>query len=154
MTSERAATLERRCLRDHSTFYLSFRFTFALQATLFFGNVSSLGLAPRCYICIQCIHERDRYTVYPVYPGAGLHTPATPLDAAPPPRSAGAPPPHPAHAHPRTRHYLHRTPTSPGAGSGAGDGDGASAEDEERDARSGLGFIARGFVTDDRYIDR
>ena len=78
----------------------------------------------------------------------------TPLDAAPPPRSAGAPPPHPAHAHPRTRHYLHRTPTSPGAGSGAGDGDGASAEDEERDARSGLGFIARGFVTDDRYIDR
>ena len=92
--------------------------------------------------------------MYPVYPGAGLHTPATPLDAAPPPRSAGAPPPHPAHAHPRTRHYLHRTPTSPGAGSGAGDGDGASLEDEERDARSGLGFIARGFVTDDRYIDR
>ena len=92
--------------------------------------------------------------MYPVYPGAGLHTPATPLDAALPPRSAGDPPPHPAHAHPRTRHYLHRTPTSPGAGSGAGDGDGASAEDEERDARSGLGFIARGFVTDDRYIDR
>ena len=106
--------------------------------------VSSVSINQTDTQCIQCISK----------PGAGLHTPATPLDAAPPPRSAGAPPPHPAHAHPRTRHYLHRTPTSPGAGSGAGDGDGASAEDEERDARSGLGFIARGFVTDDRYIDR
>ena len=106
--------------------------------------VSSVSINQTDTQCIQCISK----------PGAGLHTPATPLDAAPPPRSAGAPPPHPAHAHPRTRHYLHRTPTSPGAGSGAGDGDGASLEDEERDARSGLGFIARGFVTDDRYIDR